>query len=86
MLRTGISRRWTDEERAELARLINQGKSINALAARFGRNWQGIRREAAALGLRVERRRRVYSPNDLQRQREEFLLPPAHSHASPRED
>lgn len=83
MFRNGMSRRWTQQERDELARLILEGKSINALAARFGRNWQGIRREAATLGFKIDRQKRIYSADDLQKQRDEFLLSTDAAHRAP---
>ena len=45
---------WTDDERAELLRLVAAGRFSPEIARELGRTQEAVRRQAALAGLRMK--------------------------------
>ena len=59
---------WTPEDIATLREMAAAGKSKVTMAVRLGRSIQGIEREATALGIELQPRKRPISYRELDRQ------------------
>lgn len=58
-MRTRINDRWTVEEEMVLREMASQGKSRRQIALRLRRSESGVKKRAVALGLKLDRVKRL---------------------------
>jgi hypothetical protein len=64
---------WSEQDIQILAEMVAAGKSKLAIGVRLKRKEQSIARQARLLGLLLPRRKRAFSPAEIDAQRDERL-------------